>query len=172
MKIDYIHVDSEDHYRALPIYNAYESYFPSDERRSKEQFFTLLKNPNVQVRSLLVDSKDLGYLILWPLSNCVFVEHFEIFDDFRNQSFGSKVLADLFKDYSKIVLECEPEDLNLDAKRRLSFYKKLGLEVVDKDYRQPAYGEDKNPLDLWLLSNYRHHDIKALKEEIYDVVYH
>lgn len=172
MKIDYIHVDSEDHYRALPIYNAYESYFPSDERRSKEQFFTLLKNPNVQVRSLLVDSKNLGYLILWPLSNCVFIEHFEIFDEFRNQSFGSKVLADLFKDYSKIVLECEPEDLNLHAKRRLSFYKKLGLEVVDKDYRQPAYGEDKNPLDLWLLSNYRHHDTKALKEEIYDVVYH
>lgn len=39
-------------------------------------------------------------------------------------------------------------------------------------YVQPSYGEGKQPLDLWLLANYSPADLKKIKEEIYDVVYH
>ena len=39
-------------------------------------------------------------------------------------------------------------------------------------YVQPSYGEGKNPIDMWLLSNYSPENLKEVKDEIYDIVYH
>ena len=99
------------------------------------------------------------------------MEHFEIFSEYRSLKYGSEIIADLFRDYSYIILEAEPETLNSDAQRRIDFYKRNGFKIIDEQYIQPSYGEGKSPLKLWLLANWQPEKIDWIKEEIYDIVY-
>lgn len=171
MVLEYLQVHASDDFRATQIFKSYCETFPEDERRSQEQFQSLFSYPNVKVISVLKDLKSIGYLIVWELSNSVFVEHFEIFSEYRSLKFGSEIISDLFRDYSHIILEAEPETLNIDAQRRIDFYKRNGFTIIDKQYLQPSYGEGKSPLKLWLLANWQPEKLDWIKEEIYDIVY-
>lgn len=170
--MEFLPITSAEDYRVQEIYNSYSGTFPEEERRNWTQFVNLFSNPNVKIISVLHESKTVGYLIIWELSNYVFVEHFEVFAEFRSQKLGSYITGYLFKNYPRIILEIEPEDLNEDAKRRYSFYQKNGFTLIDEMYVQPSYGEGKQSLDLWLLANYSPENIKEIKDEIYDIVYH
>lgn len=169
--MEYVQITSTDDFRTEEIYKSYCETFPEDERRGEAQFKCLFKNPKVKVHALLDDLNNVGYLISWELTNFIFIEHFEIFSEFRSQKYGAEMISHLFKNYSHIVLEAEPEHLDEDAKRRLHFYTKNGFSVIDENYVQPCYEEGKNPLDLWLLANWQPEKTDWIKEEIYDVVY-
>lgn len=170
--MEFLHITSPEDYRIKEIYHSYSTTFPEDERRDWKEFITLFSNPKVRFTSVGHESKNIGYLIIWELSQTVFVEHFEVFEEFRNQKLGSKITDYLFTNYPRIVLEIEHETLNEDAKRRYFFYQKNGFQLIDEMYVQPSYGEGKKPLDLWLLANYKPENLVELKDEIYDVVYH
>ena len=64
---------------AHEIYHSYCTSFPEDERRGEAQFWDLFDNEYAQIVSIIKEEKNIGYLILWELSEFVFVEHFEIF---------------------------------------------------------------------------------------------
>ena len=170
--MEFLPITSADDYRVQEIYDSYCGTFPEDERRDLNKFTSLFINQNVKIISVLHESKNIGYLIIWELSNFIFVEHFEVFTEFRNQKLGSYVTNYLFENYPRIILEIEPEHLGDDAKRRYSFYQKKGFKLIDEMYVQPSYGEEKNPLKLWLLANYLPEHLSEVKDEIYDVVYH
>ena len=157
--------------RISKIFYVYEKTFPEEERRNKEQFLKLIENPDVYIFSIKKDETAIGYLILWELSGFYFLEHFEVFEEFRNQNFGSEILKNLQEKFEKIVLETEPENLNEIAKRRIGFYKKNGFTVVDETYIQPSYGDGKPAVNLWLLANFKIEDLKILVREIFEVVY-
>ena len=108
--MEYLQINSFDDYRVAEIYKSYCETFPEDERRSEQQFRHLFSNPRVKVFSVLKDLKNIGYLISWELTNFVFIEHFEIFSEFRSLKYGSEIISHLYKNYSHIVLEAEPED--------------------------------------------------------------
>jgi ribosomal protein S18 acetylase RimI-like enzyme len=169
--MEYLHVPSADDFRSKEIYRSYCETFPADERRGETKFRHLFNNPKVKVLTVLDGLNNVGYLITWELTNFVFIEHFEIFSQFRSQKFGSEIIAHLFKNYSHIVLEAEPEDLDEDARRRIEFYRKNGFSVIDDTYMQPGYEPGKNPLHLWLLANWNPEKTDWIREEIYDVVY-
>jgi len=170
--MEFLQITSPDDYRVQQIYHSYSTTFPEDERREWPQFIKLFEHPNVKVISVLNNTENIGYLIIWEFSNHVFVEHFEVFSEFRNQKLGSYITDYLFKNYPRIILEIEPEHLNEDAKRRFSFYQRNGFNLIDEMYVQPSYGEDKKSLKLWLLANYSPENLKDVKDEIYDIVYH
>ncbi|MDY0931860.1 GNAT family N-acetyltransferase [Chryseobacterium sp. CFBP8996] len=170
--MEFLQITSPDDYRVQQIYHSYSTTFPEDERREWSQFIKLFEHSNVKVISVLNDTENVGYLILWELTNYVFVEHFEVFAEFRNQKLGSHITDYLFKNYPRIILEIEPEHLNEDAKRRFSFYQRNGFNLIDETYIQPSYGEGKKSLPLWLLANYSPENLKEVKDEIYDIVYH
>ncbi|MGO4708096.1 GNAT family N-acetyltransferase [Chryseobacterium sp. 2TAF14] len=170
--MEFLQVTSPDDYRVQQIFNAYTTSFPEDERRDWYKFVQLFEHPNVKVISVLNQSENIGYLIVWELSNYTFVEHFEVFPEFRNQKLGSYITDYLFKNHPRIILEIEPEQLNEDAKRRFSFYQRNGFNLIDEMYVQPSYGEGKKSLQLWLLANYLPENLKEVKDEIYDIVYH
>lgn len=170
--MEFLQITSPDDYRVQQIYHSYSTTFPEDERREWSQFIKLFEHSNVKVISVLNDTENVGYLILWELTNYVFVEHFEVFAEFRNQKLGSHITDYLFKNYPRIILEIEPEHLNEDAKRRFSFYQRNGFNLIDETYVQPSYGEGKKSLNLWLLANYIPENLEEVKEEIYDIVYH
>ncbi len=169
--MEFIQITSLEDFRTKEIYKSYCETFPEEERRSEKQFNALFNCPKVKVYTILEDLKNIGYLISWELTNFVFVEHFEIFSEFRSMKFGSQIIADLYKNYSHIVLEAEPEDLDENAQRRISFYKKNGFTTIDETYIQPSYGDGKPPLNLWLLANWLPEKTDWIREEIYDVVY-
>lgn len=170
--MEFLPITSSGDYRVQEIYNSYSGAFSEDERRDWNKFMNLFSTPGVKIISVSHESKNIGYLIIWELSNCIFVEHFEVFAEFRNQKLGSNITGHLFKNYPRIILEIEPEHLGDAAKRRYSFYQKNGFSLIDKMYVQPSYGEGKKPLDLWLLANYSPENLKEIKNEIYDIVYH
>lgn len=170
--MEFLQITSPDDYRVQQIFHSYSTTFPEDERREWSQFIKLFDHPNVKIISVLNDTENVGYLIIWELTNYVFVEHFEVFSEFRNQKLGSHITDYLFKNYPRIILEIEPEHLNDDAKRRFSFYQRNGFNLIDETYVQPSYGEGKKSLPLWLLANYSPENLNEVKEEIYDIVYH
>lgn len=169
--MEFIRISSATDFRAREIYHSYTQSFPEDERRNESQFHSLFHKEKAKIFSVLDDLKYIGYLIAWELTDAIFIEHFEIFSDFRSQKFGSEVIKKLFTDYSKIILESEPETLDETAKRRIEFYKKNGFKIISQDYVQPPYEERKNPVNLWLMANYQPERTDRILEEIYDVVY-
>lgn len=169
--MEHLQITSFEDFRAVEIFRSYCETFPEDERRSEKQFRSLFTNPKVKVFSVLKELKNIGYLVSWELTNFVFIEHFEIFSEFRSLKYGSEIIGDLFKNYSHIVLEAEQENHGEDAKRRIAFYERNGFTVIDENYVQPCYEAGKNELKLLLFANWKQENIQLIKEEIYDVVY-
>jgi ribosomal protein S18 acetylase RimI-like enzyme len=170
--MEFLQITSPEDYRVQEIYKSYCNTFPEDERRDWEKLITLFSNSKAKIISVLHDSKNIGYLILWELSNYTFVEHFEVFEEFRSQKLGSNITQYLFENFPRIILEIEPDHLNENAARRYAFYQRNGFRLIDEMYVQPSYGKGKKPLNLWLLSNYTPENLNNVKDEIYDIVYH
>ena len=169
--LDFLPITSKEHPGHSIIYPSYEKTFPSDERRDEKELVKLYQHPKVNIFHVLEGLTSVGYVIQWDLSTVKFIEHFEVFESFRGQGYGQKILSQLKKEFSRLVLECEPEDFSPTAKRRLEFYYRQGFTRVDISYIQPAYSEDKKPLPLELLSSFPVEKPSSLVEEIYDVVY-
>lgn len=156
---------------AHEIYHSYCASFPEDERRGEAQFWDLFDNEYAQIISIVKEEKNIGYLILWELSEFVFVEHFEIFSRFRGQNFGSEVLAQLIQKHGELILETEPVELNTIAERRVKFYERNGFSILKKDYIQPSYGDGKNALNLFLMGTFSPEDLEKSIAEIYEIIY-
>ena len=153
------------------IFYAYEKTFPADERREKEQFLDLIEKPDCYIFGVKNDENLVGYVIIWELKNFHFLEHFEVFEDFRNLKLGEKILFELKEKFNKIILESEPKNLNEMSARRIGFYERNGFSIVDENYVQPSYGEGKKSLNLFLLSNFQVDNLDEIKSEIYQKVY-
>lgn len=157
--------------KAQKILRAYTTTFPPEERRSEEQFSALFSTENVSIESIQEHNEAIGYLVLWHLSDFVFVEHFEVFHQYRNRKLGEKILTTLHTIYPKIVLESEPDSLSEIAQRRIHFYQRNGFSIVDKNYMQPSYGEGKAAINLYLLANFIPPKNDELLQEIHHKVY-
>ncbi len=153
------------------IFNTYASTFPENERRDEAQFLELAENPNCYIYNIKKEENAIGYCIIWQLESCYFLEHFEVFEAFRNQKYGSEIVEILKEKFEKLVLETEPEHLSEIAKRRISFYQRNGFEIIEKKYLQPSYGEGKPKALLYLMSNFLPENLQILVEEIYLQVY-
>ncbi len=153
------------------IFFAYEKTFPEDERRSKDQFLSLLENPDCFIFGVHNEENLVGYLILWEFENFHFLEHFEVFEEFRNLKLGSEILLVLKEKFGQILLESEPESLNELAERRINFYLRNGFSIISEDYNQPSYGDGKNAVPLYLMSNFSVENVKKLESELHLKVY-
>ena len=153
------------------IFAAYESTFPEDERRDESQFLALLENPDSFIFSVKNDETHVGYVILWKLENCYYLEHFEVFEEFRNLKLGSQILAELKEKFGNIVLESEPSHLDEMAERRINFYLRNGFSIISEDYIQPSYGPGKNSMNLFLLSNFDVTEVQVIEKELHTKVY-
>lgn len=170
--MEFIHLFSGTDGRAEEIYQSYCHAFPKDERRNQKQFLALFTNPNVKFFEITNQEESVGYLITWKFPEFYFIEHFEIFEGYRGSNLGSTVLHDFALLHPKLILETEPENLNETARRRVQFYKKSNFSVIDEHYIQPPYDENKQPLNLFLMSNFKVADVQKVTQDIHQVVYH
>lgn len=156
------------------IFQAYTTSFPADERRDDDDFWQLFDNLSCIFLKAIKNEKFVGYVIMWGVDYAMFIETFEIFEEFRGQNLGSEVLQILKSSPYNFILETEPETLSEIAKRRVNFYQRNGFHIIKKDYIQPSYGEGKSPVNLWLMGNFFSPDEKFLERtitEIYKTVY-
>lgn len=153
------------------IFAAYESTFPIDERRDENQFLALLDNADSFIFAVKNDETQVGYVILWKLQDCFYLEHFEVFEEFRNLKLGSQILAELKEKFGNIVLESEPSHLDEMADRRINFYLRNGFSIISEDYIQPSYGLGKNSINLFVLSNFEVFNVFYIEQELHSKVY-
>ena len=153
------------------IFSRYERTFPEEERRNREQFLALAEHPDAFVYLLHEEDENIGYAIIWELQNTFFLEHFEIFEDFRNGGLGGSTLEAMKEKFGKIVLETEPDTLSEIAKKRVDFYQRNGFNMIKQNYLQPSYGEGKPAVHLFLMANFQTENLESIVQEIYEVVY-
>ena len=109
------------------IFYRYEKTFPEEERRSKDQFLDLAENPDAFVYSINHEDENIGYCVIWELQEFYFLEHFEVFEEFRNQKFGEKILESLQEKFEKLILETEPDYFQKLQKEDCAFMKEMVL---------------------------------------------
>ena len=113
-------------------------------------------------------------IIQYFLADFYYLEHLAVCPEMRNQKIGQKVLDYIREHLSgEHLLEVEPAVDEITT-RRINYYRRNGYEIVEKQYRQPAYDNPEKSYPLWLMSNRDYPDrrelaehIQMIKEEVY-----
>ncbi len=80
-----------------------------------------------------------------------YMEHFAIAEDKRSGGIGAKAITQLLSLCElPMIIEVEPPTDTI-AIRRISFYQRLGFQICDYDYTQPAYTPNQKSLKLKLM---------------------
>lgn len=149
------------HFEAIqPLYideaaALYENAFPEEERRPTADWIRLMsERASFHADAILLsDGTFAGILTYWTFKGFGYVEHFATQPALRGHGLGGKAIASLIEKArpTPIVLEVEPPT-DETARRRISFYERQGLSLVEKDYIQPPYRPDGECLNLHLMS--------------------
>lgn len=134
------------------IYAILEASFPRDEYRGYEAQYALLRHPAYTIYVAEVDGGIGGWISVWALGDFAFVEHFAVDPARRGQGLGTAILSELRRRLAcRICLEVEPP-VTEQARRRIGFYERNGFFLNDYPYEQPAYGADRSPVPLLIMT--------------------
>lgn len=163
---------TDDYFEKL--WKIYINSFPADERRSFSQQKEVMKNEKYNIIPFYNDDELIGFLAYWDLWDFIFIEHFAFSSKVRGKGLGSKYLKQFLKQADKLViLEVEPESDEISL-RRIGFYNRLGFELNEFDYCQPAFNKNKKPVILQLMSykkRLKAYEFQLIKEKLYKDIY-
>lgn len=152
----------------------FESAFPDEERPP----FSELKHRDPNKFHFIVATNDdgdepIGILTYWDFDEMVYIEHFAIDEDLRNQGLGKAVFLNFLSQQKKqIILEVEePHDETSD--HRVEFYASMGLFKNPQPYIQPSYHNDNKTVPMIVMSKYELDDdeFAEIREILYREVY-
>lgn len=154
----------------------FESAFPDEERppfgeikkRNTDHFHFLV--------ATLAEDEPVGILTYWTFGDIVYIEHFAIAEELRNQGLGKAVFLNFISQQTKqIILEVELAH-NEVSEHRIEFYASMGLFQNPQEYWQPSYkkGEKKLAIPMMIMSKYELDDeeFEETKHILYKNVYH
>lgn len=134
----------------------YIESFPADEQRPWSQILSPVSAMTPWVIRL-ADGTAIGLITIWQLTGVLYIEHFCLDEQVRQRGYGAEVFRLLTKQHlapsDTLILEAEPRSLSPMAARRIAFYERLGLHVLDYPYIQPAYTPSSKPVPLSLLAS-------------------
>lgn len=153
------------------IYDDLEKSFIPEERRDRVDARRLMEDGEYTVYHVLDADKRVGFITVWELDGFAFIEHFVIYEQFRNCGYGSRALTLLKEKYDNIVLEAEPPTEGIPA-RRVAFYERCGFCRNEQYYIQPPYRQGEDGVELVLMSCPTVlDDFRRTAREIYSKVY-
>lgn len=153
------------------IYTEMQNSFIPEEIRERDEAFAVLSEKDYCIYKLIADGVWVGFITLWTLSEYTFIEHFAVFEKYRNRGLGARCIEQIKKLSKKLVLEAEPP-LDEMKKRRIGFYERCGFHVNDCPYMQPPYKEGGEGVMLVLMSYPEPiENFESLKAELYARVY-
>lgn len=131
------------------VFAAMEESFIPAERRDRADALALFEDPAYTVYHITRDGVRTGFITVFALEGFAFAEHFVVYAAHRNGGIGSAALGALKSIHPRVILEVEPPETALQA-RRLAFYKRNGFCENDVPYIQPPYrkGDEGTPLIL------------------------
>ena len=132
------------------VFDEMEANFIPDERRSRAAARRLLSEPRYALLHVVEEGRRVGFVGVWLLNGFTFLEHFVVYEAYRNQGVGARVLARLQSRGDRLLLEAEPPAGGITA-RRVAFYERCGFVRSDYPYLQPAYRADGAPVPLVLM---------------------
>ena len=147
--------------------------FPIDEYREiQEQRKNVESRDNFYMNIIYSSTTPVGIISYWKFTAFTYVEHFAILPIHRNLGYGAAAIQKLTEKEKNIILEVEkPTDET--SRRRISFYKRCGLTLCEKEYIQPAYRSDSNEVPMYLMSCGINLDenFENIRSSIYRIVY-
>ncbi len=158
-------------------YRILSDSFPADEIRPYEMQKALLEDPAYRFYGVL--DRDSGavkaLLAVYDLDAVIFVEHFAVSADCRNQGLGAKMLRQLLDSCGKMVcLEVEHPTTDM-AKRRMALYQRNGFFVNGYPYVQPPLAPGQNSVPLVLMTAGKPvnpAEFRQIQALLYSRVYH
>lgn len=153
----------------------FESAFPDEER---PPFGELKKRDQKKFHFMVAtlgDGEPIGILTYWDFEDFVYVEHFAIDEELRNQGLGKVVFLNFLSQQTKqVVLEVELPH-NEESDHRVEFYGSMGLFLNQQEYWQPSYKKGKHALELqmYIMSKYELDDdeFDEIRHVLYENVY-
>ena len=157
------------------IRHIYEEAFPIDERRDFKQLTDIFDiNKNIDIEPITENDRIIGFIIYWIFDSFVYIEHFAVDKEKRGNGIGTEILKRFIaKTNRPIVLEAELPTDNISTDR-ITFYQRLGFELHNYKYIQPAYDADRNPIELCLMSHSTTSnipDLDTVRDTLYQHVY-
>ncbi|MBR6756065.1 MAG: GNAT family N-acetyltransferase [Peptococcaceae bacterium] len=133
------------------IYEQMEKNFILAERRDFAPAYELFTQEKYSIYHLVDNEEKVGFISLWQIADAVYVEHFVIYEQYRNKGYGGKALELVKQENNFVVLEAElPED-ELTT-RRIGFYQRNGFVRNEQPYVQPAYRQGGQEVAMVLMS--------------------
>ena len=142
-----------DHALYLFVEKLLQSAFPSNERRDDEQQ-RIYTDRNNKFHCLLIRDfeEPVGLLTYWDFTDFLYVEHFAIHEDLRNNGHGKQALRTFLQEMNRpVVLEVEYPRVKGDlTHRRIAFYRRQGFSLRKLPYKQPPYriGDEWLPMRI------------------------
>lgn len=176
--IKFIKTTTKDHEYAF-LEDLLHKSFPETERRADSaQRFNTDNNDLFTAYIIKDENKDsitnVGIITIWAFNDFHYIEHLATSPEVRNKGYGAqimKAITELFDNL--IVLEVEmPEDEM--SRRRIGFYERCGFNLCEKEYMQPPYRKDGQPLPMYIMyygSEKIDGIFDSIKSEIYNNVY-
>ena len=147
----------------------FEEAFPEQER---PPFSSLRHRDAGKFHFLVAENGDdpVGILTYWTFDELLYVEHFAIAEELRNQGLGKAVFLNfLSQQQEQVVLEIEPPTTE-EADHRLEFYASMGFYRNPQAYVQPPYRKGGRSVPMIIMSKYELDDDEF--SEIRDLLYH
>ena len=163
--------------------NLFEEAFPEQERppfstirqRMASAEPTATRTNAGKFHFLVAENGDepVGILTYWTFEDLVYVEHFAIDEELRNQGLGKAVFLNfLSQQHVQVVLEIELPNTE-EADHRLEFYASMGFFQNPQPYLQPSYHNDGRTVPMILMSKYELDDdeFSEIQSLLYREVY-
>lgn len=154
------------------ILETYTSAFPAVERRDVRLLPALLEGKSgFRSFALCHEEEYVGFMHFWEFSTFSYLEHFAIDSAIRQKGYGSRAISWLLEHLgdSPLLLEVEPPVDDL-TRRRITFYERHGLHLLDTPYVQPPYRDTDEELPMLLMSTQEQlpdDGIRTLRRSVY-----
>lgn len=125
------------------------------------------------MKAVMTDGEFVGFVTMWDIPGCVYIEHFAIDSRCRGCGIGGLVIDRVVADAGvPVVLEAEMPESGELARRRIAFYQRHGFVARDDfSYVQPSYETGEPLMPLMLMVTDAGMDMPAVARSIRETVY-
>lgn len=134
------------------LYRLMEDSFPANEHRGYLAQRVLLSHPLYQAY-VYENKQEIGALFTtWEGPDFIYLEHFAVKENLRNDGLGSKLLQVFLQQQKKAVIIEIESPKGGDQKRRAEFYVRNGFSLSQWGYVQPEIAKGQGPVSVVLMS--------------------
>lgn len=129
----------------------YQKSFPFHEQRNLDSQREILNNKEYHFNLIYDQNNLIGIILYWETQNFIYVEHFCINPEMRNQKYGHRVLELINQKGKTVILEIDPP-VNEISKRRKNFYERAQYKSNGFKHIHPPYHEGYEGHNLIVMS--------------------